>query len=189
MSKTYQTAAIATKIADRQTKAKGEEYIAIEKTPGSWVVMSKEAVDNLVNEVGAKMQETPLSDLIDLGEATELQLQEVAEEGFSLENTLTDEEEAELDKGLAEQAAANMDKHDPQPKAKKVDVSESITVTLPAGSYEKGGYVYTPAIDGKPRWFATKNLLGLALEGPAVKITITRKALKARGLTEDMLAA
>jgi hypothetical protein len=77
----------------------------------------------------------------------------------------------------------------PAPEPVSVKVAENITVILPEGSYEKGGYVYTPQIDGKPRWFKTDKLLGLALENGRVKITVTPKVLKARGLTPEMLEA
>jgi hypothetical protein len=75
-----------------------------------------------------------------------------------------------------------------EPKAKVVSILDQVvTVDIP-GARESKGYVYTPKMEGKERWFATKSLVAfeaIEIDGQVgLRLTLTKRALKSRGLDQ-----
>jgi hypothetical protein len=56
-----------------------------------------------------------------------------------------------------------------------------VTLTLPAGSKVQKGYIYTPEIEGKTRWFDCRLVKWSEVDG-SIKVEASKKAVKARGL-------
>lgn len=99
----------------------------------------------------------------------------------------------EMDAGFALVVAGPRVDHD-LPKADKIAavklglemaaalLKDAVRLVLPAGSKESKGYLYTPKVEGKERWFDCRLIRHGLTEDGLIWVEAERRAVKSRGL-------